>query len=383
MINNNKINVLIVDDEEDNLELYSDYLSQLFNYKTKTATSAKEAIEKLEQESFEIVVADMRMETVNSGFDVLDEINNKQLTTFVIILTANSSVEGCRKAYKNQAWDYISKTSDEYQPLEEVDRSIQAAKIHLEKWNGHREDKIWVENNKESLLKEYINHYIAVLHREVVVAEKTKKALIEGLLKRKISPYLAYIESFRLQLSLDKLTIFVEGPTDIKYLEKAIDIFGENELKNKINFDLVGDKSGRIGNGEKNMINAFSFLKENEDFRKDKKILLLFDNDIRDNKLPNKGHNHEDIYIDRMGDYLENNLGIKGIESFFDETLYNDGFKQGFIRKTTTNYNGKRIILYKIEQKMRFCEWVIEHKADKESFNEFQEIIKRIATYAF
>ena len=133
MINNNKINVLIVDDEEDNLELYSDYLSQLFNYKTKTATSAKEAIEKLEQESFEIVVADMRMETVNSGFDVLDEINNKQLTTFVIILTANSSVEGCRKAYKNQAWDYISKTSDEYKPLEEVHRSIQTAKIDFHK----------------------------------------------------------------------------------------------------------------------------------------------------------------------------------------------------------------------------------------------------------
>jgi hypothetical protein len=323
----------------------------------------------------------MRMETLESGFDVLAKINSEQLTTFVIILTANSSVEGCRKAYKNQAWDYISKTED-YEPMEEVHKAIQTAKIYLQKWSGHREDKDWVEEYRDQLLNQYINQYIAVLHREVVAEADNKEELIEKLLERKISPYLAYIESFHLQLSADKLTIFVEGPTDILYLEQAFDIFSKNELKQKINFDLVGDKSGQNGNGERNMINAFGFLKENKAFRENKKTLLLFDNDIKNNKLPNKGKHHENIFIDRMGEYSSDHQGVKGIESFFDSELYEDGFQQGFIKKTITSYCQEEKTNYKIENKMKFCQWVIENRSDKDVFYQFKDIITRIAQYS-
>jgi len=378
-IKNSEIKILMVDDNLDNLNLYSKYL-KFYEYDVETAKSAKEAIEKIKKGSYYIVVTDMRMEKLESGFDVLDEINRNQLTTFVIILTANASVEGCRKACKNQAWDYISKTED-YNIAQEIDKSIKTAMIHLEKYKGHLEDKNWVDENREELLKKYTNQYIAVLHRKVVAFGESKDEIIKQLLEQKISPYLAYVESFRLELSRDKMTVFVEGPTDIKYLEKAIEIFEQDELKEKIKFDLVGDKSGQFGNGEKNMINAFAFLKENKEFRKDKKVLLLFDNDIKDDKLPNKGEDYENIHIARMGEYLESLNGIKGVETFLNSELYEKGFENGFIKKTTTSYRNEKTINYKIEQKMAFCNWIIENRADKNNFHKFQKILTLINSY--
>ena len=323
------------------------------------------------------------MENSESGFDVLNEINKKQLTIFVIIFTANGTINGCKKAWQNQAWDYIFKTTEDENEsvIENIDSSIQIAKLNMQKGDIHIKDKKWVDENREELLKKYTDKFIAVLHREVVAFADTKDELIEKLLNRRISIYLTYIESFRLKLDDKKMTVFVEGPTDIKYLEKMIEIFEKNELKEKIKFDLVGDKSGQFGNGEQNMINAFEFLKENREFRKNKKVLLLFDNDVEDKKLPNKGKDYENIHIARMGGYLKGLNGIKGVETFLNPNLYEEGFEKGFIRKTITTYKKQEDINYKIIGKIDFCNWILENRADKKNFDKFQEIITLLNNY--
>lgn len=372
------IKILLVDDEPEVLEGFKEYLEEVYGYSIKTALNAEEALLRLKDESFEVVITDMRMERNDSGFDVLDEVNKNQLTTFVIILTANSTVEGCRKAWKYQAWDYISKTHDD-NPLDEVHESIQEVISHLKKWDGHLEDKNWVEKNIEKLSEKYINQYIAVLHRKVVAFANSRLELVEQLLKRKISPYLAYTESFKLEVSDEKATVFVEGPTDIAYLEKAIDIFERDDLKEKITIDTVGDKTGQKNNGEQNMKNAFAFLQENSERRGKNKILFLFDNDIKDKSLPNKGQSYENIFIARMGEYLDNHQGVKGVESFFSIDLYEEGLKEGFIQKTIKYKYCLGICeeesCYKIIDKVKFCEWVIDNRADEKNFIKFKEII--------
>jgi len=375
---NSEIKILLVDDEPDVLETFKEYLEEVYDYSLETAINANEALERLKNESFEVVITDMRMEKNDSGFDVLDAVNENQLTTFVIILTANSTVDGCRRAWKHQAWDYISKTHDN-NPLDEVHESIQEVMVHLKKWDGHLEDKNWVEQNIEKLSKEYINQYIAVLHREVVAFSDSKLELVNQLLKRKISPYLAYTESFKLKVSNEKATIFVEGPTDIKYLEKAIEVFGRDDLKKKIQIDTTGDKTGKKNNGEQNMKNAFAFLQENPERRGRNGILFLFDNDITDKNLPNNGESCENIHIDRMGDYLNNHHGIKGVESFFTIELYEEGLKEGFIQKTIKQKYCLGVCdeesCYKITDKAKFCQWVVENRADENTFMNFRGVI--------
>jgi len=384
-LENSQIKILLVDDEPNVLIDFKEYLEELYEYSIQTATNANDALKLLRRESFEVVITDMRMEKNTSGFDILDEVNKNQLTTFVIILTANSTVEGCRKAWKHQAWDYISKMHEEKNPLDEVHESIQEVMIHLKKWNGHLEDKNWVEQNIEQLSKEYINKYIAVLHREVVAFADNKIELVEELLKRKISPYLAYTESFKLELSDEKATVFVEGPTDIAYLEKAIKILGRDDLEKKIIIDTVGDKTGQKNNGEQNMKNAFAFLKENPERRGKNGILFLFDNDIKDKNLPNKGKSYENIHIDRMGEYLDNHQGVKGVESFFSESLYEEGLKKGFIQKTIKQKYCLDVCeeesCYKIIDKAKFCEWVINNRADEKTFIKFKGVIEVIDNF--
>ena len=387
MLKNSDIKILFVDDKEDALELAEDYLEDMYEYQLETETNAKEAIVKLKNGSFHVVVTDMRMEKDDSGFDVLDAVNKNQLSTFVIIITANDSLVGCRKAWQNGAWDYISKNTKEYNPFDEVDNSIQKLMFHLKKRKGHQEDIDWVESNKERLLSEYQNRYIAVLHREVVAYADNKSALIDILLDRKISPNLAYIESFRLQLADEKATIFVEGPTDILYLEKAIEIFGRDDLNKKIKIDTVGDKIGSTNNGEQNMKNAFAFLKENPKQRGKNGILFLFDNDIKEKSLPNRGEPYKNMFIDRMGEYLDNHYGVKGVESFFSKGLYEEGLKEGFIQKTVRkNYIAREYSEesdYKIKDKRKFCEWVIANRADKETFMNFEGVIGVIDGFLF
>jgi len=376
-VKNSDIRVLFVDDAPDALELAEEYLKDIYEYQLETALNADEAIKMLQERNFEVVVTDMRMEKDDSGFDVLDAVNKNQLTTFVIIITANDSVEGCRKAFKNKAWDYISKNSTEYNPWDEVDKSIQKLIFHLTKRNGHEEDKHWVNENRAILLKKYPNRYIGVLNRDVIADANSKDELIELLLERQISPYLTYIESFKFELSQEKPTIFVEGPTDIVYLEKAIDIFNRDDLKNKIKIDTVGDSTGKKNNGEQNMKNAFAFLKENPDKRGKNGILFLFDNDVKE--LPNKGKNHENIYVSRMGKFKTDNQGVSGVESFFDIHLYEEGLKNGWVNKTIrySYHAGKpnEVINYKINNKTQFANWIIENRDTKETFREFQEIL--------
>jgi len=378
-LKNSDIKVLFVDDKEEALELAIAYLEELYEYQVDTEKSAEKAITKLKNGSFHVVVTDMRMEKDDSGFDILDAVNKNQLSTFVIIITANDSLEGCRKAWQNGAWDYISKNSQEYNPFDEVHNSITKLVFHLNKRRGHQEDIDWIEENRKELLKKYQNRYIAVLHREVIADANSKSKLIETLLERKISPYLAYIEFLKFELDNKKSTVFVEGPTDILYLEKAIEIFERDDLKENIKIDTVGNKIGTKNNGEKSMKNAFLFLKENPEIRGKNKILFLFDNDIKSNNLPNNGKSYENIYIKRMGEYRESHYGVSGIESFFSLELYEEGFKRGFIQKTIRqNYNSneyKEEIDYKIRDKMGFCKWILENRANRETFNNFKDLI--------
>jgi CheY-like chemotaxis protein len=386
-LKNSDIKVLFVDDKDDALELAIDYLEEIYEYQVDTETSAEKAIIKLKNGSFHVVVTDMRMEKDDSGFDVLDAVNRNQLSTFVIIITANDSLEGCRKAWQKGAWDYISKNSQEYNPFDEVHNSIKKLIFHLHKRKGHQDDIDWIEENRQELLKKYQNRYIAVLHREVIADANSKSELIDTLLERKISPYLAYIEFLRLELDDKKPTIFVEGPTDILYLKKAIDIFNKDNLKENIKIDVVGNQIGTKNNGEKSMKNAFNFLKENPEIRGKSKILFLFDNDIKSTNLPNNGKPYENIYIERTGEYRDNHYGISGIESFFSLELYEEGFKRGFIQKTIRqNYNSnerKDEIKYKIKNKKEFCKWVLENRADKETFNNFKSVIDILENFLY
>jgi CheY-like chemotaxis protein len=84
--------VLFVDDNEVLCRLTCDIL-RLEGYRAVPAYNAVEALKAFDEESFDIVVTDLRMQGMN-GLELAREIHNKNPQLPVILVTAYGPVEG-------------------------------------------------------------------------------------------------------------------------------------------------------------------------------------------------------------------------------------------------------------------------------------------------
>lgn len=106
--------ILIVDDDPGVLEELSEYFAD--DYEITTASSAKEAIKRLE--GVDLAVVDMYMETKESGIEVLKAAKEMAPCLQCIVLTAHGKVPNAVEALKAGAYDYVEKqTKNAYEVL--------------------------------------------------------------------------------------------------------------------------------------------------------------------------------------------------------------------------------------------------------------------------
>lgn len=79
--------VLVVDDEQAILFIFRMLLEDA-GFAVETAASAKEAIQKLSERAFDLVVTDIRMETATAGFDVVKTARQLQPAPIIVVVTA-------------------------------------------------------------------------------------------------------------------------------------------------------------------------------------------------------------------------------------------------------------------------------------------------------
>ncbi|MFN8008366.1 MAG: sigma-54 dependent transcriptional regulator [Terriglobia bacterium] len=85
----------------------------------------EEAMDRLQEESYDVVLTDMRMPK-RSGMEVLKFAKNINDLTVVIVMTAFGTIESAVEAMKNGAYDYIQKPFE----LEELEVKISRALDH-------------------------------------------------------------------------------------------------------------------------------------------------------------------------------------------------------------------------------------------------------------
>ena len=99
--------VLVVDDERSMRELLAITLGQA-GYAVTVAEGGPAAIARLHQESFDVVVTDLRMQDTD-GMDVLRAVRAHAPETIVVVVTAYASTDTAVEAMKLGAYDYVTK----------------------------------------------------------------------------------------------------------------------------------------------------------------------------------------------------------------------------------------------------------------------------------
>ena len=103
----NSKSILIVDDDEIILDSLCEFLS-LEGFATTGAGSLKAAMEKLQNNSYSLLITDVNLPD-GDGFELLEAVKQNHPQTVAILITAYGTIESAVKAIKQGAYDYLTK----------------------------------------------------------------------------------------------------------------------------------------------------------------------------------------------------------------------------------------------------------------------------------
>lgn len=129
--------ILLVDDEKEFLEAMSERMTNR-GLDVTTALSAKEAIEKVKNESFDAIIVDLLMPEMD-GLEALETLKKINADLQVILLTGNATVEKGIEAMKLGAMDLLEKPADLNNLTDRIKKAKARKMILVEK---HTEEKI-------------------------------------------------------------------------------------------------------------------------------------------------------------------------------------------------------------------------------------------------
>ncbi len=105
-----QLKILVVDDEESVRDSLFSWFSE-DGYSVVCAENAKAALARVEAETFDIVLADLKMPGMD-GLEMLQRIKAINKEAIIIIMTAFATVDTAVKALKEGAYDYVTKPFD-------------------------------------------------------------------------------------------------------------------------------------------------------------------------------------------------------------------------------------------------------------------------------
>ncbi|MDO8897472.1 MAG: sigma-54 dependent transcriptional regulator, partial [Bacteroidales bacterium] len=170
-----KISLLVVDDEESVRDsLHNWFLED--GYNVACAESAKEALALLENESFDIILTDIKMPGMD-GLEMLKRIKTLKPDAVVIVMTAFATVDTAVQALKDGAFDYVTKPFDP-DDLSHLIRNA-SKQITLASENERLRDRVVTLENVEDIIGD--SEAMRNLLKEVEsVAQSSASVIING-----------------------------------------------------------------------------------------------------------------------------------------------------------------------------------------------------------
>ena len=170
-----------------------------------------------------------------------------------------------------------------------------------------------------------------------------------------------------------KPLVLTEGPLDVRYIQRALDVLGKDELLNSLDIEFVGieDNNGKTRHGGDQGLNHFRNVYEANTSLYHRPILLLYDCDTQ--KPPEQIGK---LWVRSIHPNNENTAYTKGIENLFPIKFFEEEFKfrQEYYSKRPKDDGGHVENL----DKSKFCDWICENGNDVDfaKFGSVAQILK-------
>ena len=106
-MNNERVRTLILDDEPIVTKRLKSALEKK-GYGVETFTQSSSALKRIQEEKFDIVITDLKMEGL-SGMEFLEEVKKRWPETEVIVITGFATMETAKESFKKGVFDFLAK----------------------------------------------------------------------------------------------------------------------------------------------------------------------------------------------------------------------------------------------------------------------------------
>jgi signal transduction histidine kinase len=161
---NSKKSILIVEDEE-LVRLVLEKKLEQEGYHIVTAANGQEAIEKIRQTEFDLVLTDLKLQDI-TGLEVLEEVKKVFPDTIVVVLTGYGSMSSAIEAMSKGAYYYLNKPCSDEELKITIRRGLEKREASQELKQKNLEI---LETNKK--LEETLNQ-LRVTQNQLIQAEK-------------------------------------------------------------------------------------------------------------------------------------------------------------------------------------------------------------------
>ncbi|RKU27131.1 hypothetical protein C6497_11920 [Candidatus Poribacteria bacterium] len=164
-----------------------------------------------------------------------------------------------------------------------------------------------------------------------------------------------------------KPVVFTEGKTDARYIQTALELFGEEKLLNSLDIRPVG-KDGNEGTdgGGHTGLNNFLKVYAAHPSSFNHAILLLYD---WDGNKP--AEQIEKLWVRSIPKNSDDAEEKKGIENLFPSNLFKDCFYE---EKPKKGIHGKSNVIHDFK-KQEFCDWICKEK-NVDHFANFDSVVQ-------